>query len=174
MEKFMKKLLASATAFTLLTVGYSSAAFAEKNPNDKDCGHFKNKQEVMEFWHSNGYSATNDPHDLDRDNDGLPCEVKKGDYDQFLASKQPTKKDENKPQEQVKQENTKQENTQQNNQATNNKQEQTKQTAVKAETKKQGEKLPNTASNGVTMMLASAGLVLAGSILIFRRKKTNA
>lgn len=74
----MKKLLASATAFTLLTVGYSSAAFAEKNPNDKDCGHFKNKQEVMEFWHSNGYSATNDPHDLDRDNDGLPCEVKKG------------------------------------------------------------------------------------------------
>lgn len=170
----MKKLLASATAFTLLTVGYSSAAFAEKNPNDKDCGHFKNKQEVMEFWHSNGYSATNDPHDLDRDNDGLPCEVKKGDYDQFLARKQPTKKDENKPQEQVKQENTKQENTQQNNQATNNKQEQTKQTAVKAETKKQGEKLPNTASNGVTMMLASAGLVLAGSILIFRRKKTNA
>lgn len=26
----MKKILASATAFTLLTVGYSSAAFAEK------------------------------------------------------------------------------------------------------------------------------------------------
>lgn len=165
----MKKLLASATAVTLLTVGYSSAAFAEKNPNDKDCGHFKDKQEVMEFWHSNGYSATNDPHDLDRDNDGLPCEVKKGDYDQFLAIQQSTKKDENKPQEQVKQENT-----QQNNQQTNNKQEQTKQTAVKTETKKQGEKLPNTASNGVTMMLASAALVLIGSILVFRRKKTNA
>ncbi len=103
----MKKLLVSATAVTLLTVGYSSAAFAEKNPNDKDCGHFKKKQEVMEFWHSNGYSATNDPHDLDRDNDGLPCEVKKGDYDQFVASKQTTKKDETKPQEPVKQEDTK-------------------------------------------------------------------
>ncbi len=88
----MKKLLVSATAFTLLTVGYSSSAFAAKNPNDKNCGHFKNKQEVMEFWHSNGYSATNDPHDLDRDNDGLPCEVKKGDYDQFIASKQTDKK----------------------------------------------------------------------------------
>lgn len=88
----MKKLLVSATAFTLLTVGYSSSAFAAKNPNDKNCGHFKNKQEVMEFWHSNGYSATNDPHDLDRDNDGLPCEVKKGDYDQFIASKQTTKR----------------------------------------------------------------------------------
>ncbi|MDM5191163.1 excalibur calcium-binding domain-containing protein [Bacillus hominis] len=171
----MKKLLASATAFTLLTVGYSSAAFAEKNPNDKNCDHFKNKQEVMEFWHSNGYSATNDPHDLDRDNDGLPCEVKKGDYDQFLASKQTTKK-----------EPVKQENSNQNNQATNNKQEQTKtqttaketkkntNTVVKKETKKQGEKLPNTASNGVTMMLASLGLALAGSVLMFRRKKTNA
>ncbi|MBJ7967935.1 excalibur calcium-binding domain-containing protein [Bacillus cereus] len=192
----MKKLLASATAVTLLTVGYSSAAFAEKNPNDKNCSYFKNKQEVMEFWHSNGYSATNDPHDLDRDNDGLPCEVKKGDYDQFLASKQTTKKDENKPQEQTKQENTKQEpakqennkqeNSKQNNQTTNNKQEQTKpqttaketkkntNAVVKKETKKQGEKLPNTASNGVTMMLASLGLALAGSVLMFRRKKTNA
>ncbi|MEI4603142.1 excalibur calcium-binding domain-containing protein [Bacillus cereus] len=197
----MKKLLASATAVTLLTVGYSSAAFAEKNPNDKNCSHFKNKQEVMEFWHSNGYSATNDPHDLDRDNDGLPCEVKKGDYDQFLANKQTTKKDENKPQEQTKQENNKQENTKQepakqennkqenskqNNQTINNKQEQTKpqttakeakkntNTVVKKETKKQGEKLPNTASNGVTMMLASLGLALAGSVLMFRRKKTNA
>ena len=30
----MKKLLASATAVTLLTVGYSSSAFATKSPND--------------------------------------------------------------------------------------------------------------------------------------------
>ncbi|PEX41525.1 excalibur calcium-binding domain-containing protein, partial [Bacillus thuringiensis] len=170
----MKKLLASATAVTLLTVGYSSAAFAEKNPNDKNCSHFKNKQEVMEFWHSNGYSATNDPHDLDRDNDGLPCEVKKGDYDQFLASKQTTKKDENKPQEQTKQENNKQENnkqenSKQNNQTTTKETKKNTNTVVKKETKKQGEKLPNTASNGVTMMLASLGLALAGSVLMFRR-----
>ncbi|PEU77037.1 cell wall anchor protein [Bacillus anthracis] len=188
----MKKLLVSATAFTLLTVGYSSSAFAAKNPNDKNCGHFKNKQEVMEFWHSNGYSATNDPHDLDRDNDGLPCEVKKGDYDQFIASKQTNKKDENKPQEQTKQEPAKQENTKQENTKQENtkqepaKQEQTKpqttvketkkdtNTAVKKDDKKQGEKLPNTASNGVTMMLASLGLAAVGSVLMFRRKKTNA
>ncbi|HGH7180287.1 TPA: excalibur calcium-binding domain-containing protein [Bacillus luti] len=178
----MKKLLVSATAFTLLTVGYSSSAFAEKNPNDKNCGHFKNKQEVMEFWHSNGYSATNDPHDLDRDNDGLPCEVKKGDYDQFIASKQTTKKDENKPQEQTKQENTKQEPAKQENKKQENTKTQTTvketkkdtNTAVKKDNKNQGEKLPNTASNGVTMMLASLGLAAAGSVLMFRRKKTNA
>ncbi|MBO1579993.1 excalibur calcium-binding domain-containing protein [Bacillus sp. XF8] len=142
-----KKLLISATAFTLLTVGYTSSAFAAKNPNDKDCGQFKNKQEIMEFWHSNGYSATNDPHDLDRDNDGLPCEVNKGEYDQFVASKQaPVQK-------------------------------QTSNSTTKVETKenkKQAEKLPNTASNNVTMMLVSAGLVLLGSIFVFRRKKTNA
>ncbi|MES1054557.1 excalibur calcium-binding domain-containing protein [Bacillus thuringiensis] len=89
----MKKLLVSASAFALLTVGYSSATYAEQNPNDKDCKHFGSKQEVMEFWYNNGYSASNDPHDLDRDNDGLPCEVKKGDYDQFVVSKQKDKEE---------------------------------------------------------------------------------
>ncbi|KZD36529.1 excalibur calcium-binding domain-containing protein [Bacillus cereus] len=163
----MKKLLASATAVTLLTVGYSSAAFAAKSPNDtKNCGHFKNQQEAQAFWDQNGYGVGNDPNRLDNDKDGIPCE----DYKYPTNTNTTTdNKETTKPQEQ-----TKQENTQQNNQASNNKQEQTKQTTVKAETKKQGEKLPNTASNGVTMMLASAALVLAGSILVFRRKKTNA
>lgn len=162
MKDFMKKLLASATAFTLLTVGYSSAAFAAKSPNDtKNCGHFKNQQEAQAFWDQNGYGIGNDPNRLDNDKDGIPCE----DYKYQTSINTTTdNKETAKPQEQ-----TKQGNTQQNNQVTNNNQ-QTKQTA---ETKKQGEKLPNTASNGVTMMLASAALVLVGSILVFRRKKTN-
>jgi LPXTG-motif cell wall-anchored protein len=197
----MKKLLASATAFTLLTVGYSSAAFAAKSPNDtKNCEHFKSQQEAQAFWDQNGYGVGNDPHRLDNDKDGIPCEDYKypkstntttDNKETTKPQEQTTKKDENKPQEQVKQENAKketvkQENSNQNNQATNNKQEQTKpqttaketkkdtNTVVKKETKKQGEKLPNTASNGVTMMLASLGLALAGSVLMFRRKKTNA
>lgn len=117
---------------------------------------------------------------------------KKGDYDQFVASKQATKQEENKPQEQTKEENTKQEPAKQENtkqepaKQENKKQEQTKpqttaketkkdtNTAVKTDNKKQGEKLPNTASNGVTMMLASLGLAAIGSVLMFRRKKTNA
>ncbi|KGT45295.1 LPXTG cell wall anchor domain-containing protein [Bacillus cereus] len=171
----MKKLLASATAVTLLTVGYSSSAFAAKSPNDtKNCGR------------------------LDNDKDGIPCEDYKypKSTNTTTENKETTKpqeqpkqentKQENTKQEPVKQENTKQENSKQNNQTTNNKQEQTKpqttaketkkntNTVVKKETKKQGEKLPNTASNGVTMMLASLGLALAGSVLMFRRKKTNA
>ncbi|HDV8362482.1 TPA: excalibur calcium-binding domain-containing protein [Bacillus cereus] len=180
----MKKLLASATAVTLLTVGYSSSAFAAKSPNDtKNCGHFKSQQDAQAFWDQNGYGVGNDPHRLDNDKDGIPCE----DYKYPKSTNTTTEnKETNKPQEQPKQENTKQENSKQNNQTTNNKQEQTKpqttaketkkntNTVVKKETKKQGEKLPNTASNGVTMMLASLGLALAGSVLMFRRKKTNA
>ncbi|EDX65316.1 cell wall anchor protein [Bacillus anthracis] len=180
----MKKLLASATAVTLLTVGYSSSAFAAKSPNDtKNCGHFKSQQDAQAFWDQNGYGVGNDPHRLDNDKDGIPCE----DYKYPTNTNTTTEnKETTKPQEQTKQENTKQENSKQNNQTTNNKQEQTKpqtttketkkdtNTAVKKETKKQGEKLPNTASNGVTMMLTSLGLALAGSVLMFRRKKTNA
>lgn len=172
MEKFMKKLLASATAVTLLTVGYSSAAFAAKSPNDtKNCEHFKNQQEAQAFWDQNGYGVGNDPHRLDNDKDGIPCEDHKYPTSTTTTAdnKETTKLQEQTKQENTKQEPVKQENTQQNNQATNN-----KQIAVKTDTKKQGEKLPNTASNGVTMMLASAVLVLVGSILVFRRKKTNA
>jgi LPXTG-motif cell wall-anchored protein len=175
----MKKLLASATAVTLLTVGYSSSAFAAMSPNDtKNCGYFKSQQDAQAFWDQNGYGVGNDPHRLDNDKDGIPCE----DYKYPKSTNTTTEnKETTKPQE-----NTKQENSKQNNQTTNNKQEQTKpqttvketkkntNTVVKKKTKKKGEKLPNTASNGVTMMLASLGLALAGSVLMFRRKKTNA
>ncbi|PEC75794.1 cell wall anchor protein [Bacillus cereus] len=173
----MKKLLASATAVTLLTVGYSSSAFAAKSPNDtKNCGHFKSQQDAQAFWDQNGYGVGNDPHRLDNDKDGIPCEDYKypKSTNTTTENKETTKPQEQPKQEPVKQENTKQENSKQNNQTTNNKQEQTKPQTTAKETKKQGEKLPNTASNGITMMLASLGLALAGSVLMFRRKKTNA
>ncbi|MGN7198334.1 excalibur calcium-binding domain-containing protein [Bacillus mycoides] len=180
----MKKLLASATAFTLLTVGYSSSAFAAKSPNDtKNCGHFKSQQDAQAFWDQNGYGVGNDPHRLDNDKDGIPCEDYKypTSTNTTTENKETTKPQEQTKQENTKQENTKQENSKQNNQTTNTKPQTTAKetkkntnTVVKKETKKQGEKLPNTASNGVTMMLASLGLALAGSVLMFRRKKTNA
>ncbi|MEC0038535.1 excalibur calcium-binding domain-containing protein [Bacillus cereus] len=185
----MKKLLASATAITLLTVGYSSSAFAAKSPNDtKNCEHFKSQQDAQAFWDQNGYGVGNDPHRLDNNKNGIPCEDYKypKSTNTTTENKETTKPQEQPKQENTTQENTKQENSKQNNQTTNNKQEQTKpqttaketkkntNTVVKKETKKQGEKLPNTASNGVTMMLASLGLASAGSVLMFRRKKTNA
>jgi len=83
----MKKWLITVLAFAFLAIGYSSEAQAAV-AGDKDCGDFSSKEQVMEFWYSNGYNAGNDPHDLDRDNDGLPCEVSKGDYDSFIKNQQ--------------------------------------------------------------------------------------
>lgn len=54
---------------------------------DMDCKDFSSKQAVMEFWYKNGYSASYDPHRLDGDNDGLPCEVSSGEYSSFISSK---------------------------------------------------------------------------------------
>lgn len=42
----------------------------------------------MAFWYENGYSASNDPHGLDRDNDGLACEVSQSEYDNYVASQE--------------------------------------------------------------------------------------
>ncbi|EMA6343819.1 excalibur calcium-binding domain-containing protein [Bacillus cytotoxicus] len=165
----MKKLLASASAFVLLTIGFNSPAFAAKSPNDtKNCGHFKSQQEAQEFWNQNGYGVGNDPHRLDRDKDGIPCE----DYKYPASTNATTEKKETSK----KEESTKQEQTNTQKQATKKetKQNTNTNTDAKKDSKKQGEKLPNTASNNVTMMLASLGLALAGSVLMFRRKKTNA
>ena len=98
----MKKLLASATAVTLLTVGYSSSAFAAKSPNDtKNCGHFKSQQDAQAFWDQNGYGVGNDPHRLDNDKDGIPCE----DYKYPKSTNTTTEhKETTNPQEQPKQE----------------------------------------------------------------------
>ncbi len=99
----------------------------------KNCGHFKSQQDAQAFWDQNGYGVGNDPHRLDNDKDGIPCE----DYKYPKSTNTTTEnKETTNPQEQPKQENNKQENSKQNNQTTNNKQEQTKpQTTVK-ETKK--------------------------------------
>ncbi len=38
------------------------------------CADFDSHEEVFEYWYSNGYSADNDPHDLDEDANGIPCD----------------------------------------------------------------------------------------------------
>ncbi|SFB04357.1 MULTISPECIES: excalibur calcium-binding domain-containing protein [unclassified Bacillus (in: firmicutes)] len=84
----MKKLFFSlAMLFAILTIATpSKAAIA----GDKDCGEFSSKTAVMDFWYKNGYSKSYDPHDLDRDNDGLPCEVSAGEYSSYVKSKTTT------------------------------------------------------------------------------------
>ncbi|AQQ52706.1 excalibur calcium-binding domain-containing protein [Planococcus lenghuensis] len=64
----------------------------EPNPtvttdSDRDCGYFATSEDLIAFWNENDYAADNDPHDLDVDEDGLPCEVTQDDYDRFLENK---------------------------------------------------------------------------------------
>ncbi|OAT80896.1 hypothetical protein A6P54_12880 [Bacillus sp. MKU004] len=81
----MKKVFVSVIAFLLvfqLVQVKGKASFA-----DKDCGDFGSIQALMDFWYNNGYSASNDPHRLDRDNDGLPCEVSSSEYNTYVKNK---------------------------------------------------------------------------------------
>ncbi|MBT2569698.1 excalibur calcium-binding domain-containing protein [Planococcus sp. ISL-110] len=116
--------------------------------NDRDCGEFSSQEEVMAFWYDNGYSASNDPHDLDRDSDGLPCETSQSEYDSYVASQET----DDSSKETVAEE----------------------EAATEEDETEEGAALPDTASNGPLMMLFGAGLAGAGSLLLFRRKNQNA
>ncbi|MGE6368343.1 excalibur calcium-binding domain-containing protein [Planococcus kocurii] len=41
----------------------------------KSCVDFEDYEEVISFWFDNRYTADDDPHNLDSNNDGLPCDV---------------------------------------------------------------------------------------------------
>lgn len=141
----MKKGIAGIFMGSFLVMGASLNVAADEHV-DKDCGDFANHEEVMEFWYTNGYSAENDPHDLDRDNDGLACEVSQSEYDDYVASQEAAGSDD---------------------EASGDEEE-----AV--EEQEEGAALPDTASNGPLMMLFGAGIAGAGSLLLFRRKKQTA
>lgn len=142
----MKKGIFGILSGTILFIGTTFSVAAD-NHIDKDCGDFANHEEVMAFWYENGYSADNDPHDLDRDNDGLACEVSQSEYDNYVAS---------------------QENDDSEEAASDDQEE-----AVE-ESDEEGAALPDTASNGPLMMLFGAGIAGAGALLLFRRKNRMA
>ncbi len=142
----MKKKFVGVVFGSFLVLG--SALNVGAVENDKDCGDFSSHEEVMAFWYENGFDANNDPHDLDRDNDGLACEVSQSEYDSYVANQQSDDS---------------------SNEAAGE-----EETATEEDESEEGAALPNTASNGPLMMLLGAGLAGAGSLLLFRRKNQNA
>jgi len=77
MKKWFFVLLSS----VLFVTGFVAPAFAQ---GDVDCGDFNGDgRAVAKFWVENGFSATNDPHRLDGDGDGLPCEASQADIDYY-------------------------------------------------------------------------------------------
>ncbi|ANU26118.1 excalibur calcium-binding domain-containing protein [Planococcus versutus] len=141
----MKKKLVGVLLGSFLVLG--SALNVGAVENDKNCDDFASHNDVLAFWYENGYSADNDPHDLDRDNDGLACEVTQSEYDSYVASQEANDSSGETVTEQ--------------------------ETAVEDKTE-EGAALPKTASNGPLMMLFGAGLAGAGSLLLFRRRKQSA
>ncbi|WP_082235688.1 LPXTG cell wall anchor domain-containing protein [Halobacillus massiliensis] len=131
----------------------SGTALANHGDEDKNCDDFANKQEVMEFWDSHGYDENNDPSDLDRDSDNLPCETTQGDWDDYNASKDTSDSDS--------------EDSEDNESAAGSSDDGDGTSAD------EGGELPNTATSNPLMMLMGVLLLGTGGLLFIRKRKLN-
>lgn len=195
----MKKVtFALAAALTFGGIGtVATTASAESNGLDKDCSDFSSYDEVVNYWNSKGYSATNDPERLDgwgnKVDDGIPCEAPDG-YDTSkingIGKKEETTKEET-TNDSTKEESTTEEQPAKEETATDDstKEEQTtdestKETTVTKEDnsseqpatsdKKEGEELPETASNNPLGVAAGLAVAAAGMVVFTRRKNSKA
>ncbi|AQQ52023.1 LPXTG cell wall anchor domain-containing protein [Planococcus lenghuensis] len=121
--------------------------------NDRDCDYFATHEDALDFWFTNGYSADNDPHRLDGDDDGIPCEVTADEYDAFVAD---WNDDE---------EGNEEEEAIDENEATDEDE------AAADEDEEEGEPLPDTATSNPLMMLFGTAIAGAGALLMLRRKE---
>ncbi|WP_254434216.1 LPXTG cell wall anchor domain-containing protein [Halobacillus sp. Marseille-Q1614] len=152
----MKKLLMAFCSVAFLAGIFlgSGPALASHGDVDRNCDDFDNKQEVMEFWDSHGYDENNDPSDLDRDNDNLPCETTQGDWDEYNASKDSSgdsSSDESKDNEEAAGSSDDGDGT----------------------SADEGGELPNTATSNPLMMLVGALLLGTGGLLFIRKNKLS-
>ncbi|UOQ94671.1 excalibur calcium-binding domain-containing protein [Halobacillus shinanisalinarum] len=113
--------------------------------SDKDCKHFATQQEAQNFWEKNGYSKDNDPHRLDRDKDGIPCEEDGSDVS-----------------EQSGEQGTSEEGTTQQDDTT---------AGTDSSDQEQGGELPNTSTSYATYTLFGLALVVLGGSLFAIRKR---
>ncbi|WP_432694448.1 LPXTG cell wall anchor domain-containing protein (plasmid) [Priestia aryabhattai] len=173
----MKKVtFALAAALTFGGIGtVATTASAESNGLDKDCSDFKGQpyQAVVDYWNSKGYTATNDPERLDgwgnKVDDGIPCEAP-SDYDTSKingigkkeeATSEETNKEETTEEQPAKEETaTKEDNSSSEQKTTSD--------------KKEGEELPETASNNPLGVAAGLAVAAAGVVLFTRRKNSKA
>ncbi|MFZ7943693.1 hypothetical protein [Neobacillus sp. 19] len=81
----MKKYLISAFFALFFIWGVHSQASAA-NGGTHPCDRFSHPTDPLVFWYTNGFSATNDPYNLDPDKNGVPCGISKQYYDSFLKT----------------------------------------------------------------------------------------
>lgn len=150
----MKKFFSGFTVISFFLMAFASGSFAAP-ADDRDCGEFSGNQEVMQFWYDNGYSASNDPHDLDRDNDGAPCEVSSPEYNDFVASQESSDSESK------------------NNDSTSESTPAEQGNTDGQQSNSEGERMPDTATNNIGMIGLAAVMAGAGGALLIRRKKVK-
>jgi len=178
----MKKItFALAAALTFGGIGtVATTASAESNSLDKDCSDFKGKpyQEVVDYWNSKGYTATNDPERLDgwgnKVDDGIPCEAP-SDYDTSKINGI-GKKEEATSEETTKEETTTEQTTEEQpaKEETATKEDNSSSEQKATSDKKEGEELPETASNNPLGVAAGLAVAAAGVVVFTRRKNSKA
>ncbi|MEE3894481.1 LPXTG cell wall anchor domain-containing protein [Priestia megaterium] len=178
----MKKVtFALAAALTFGGIGtVATTASAESNGLDKDCSDFKGKpyQEVVDYWNSKGYTATNDPERLDgwgnKVDDGIPCEAP-SDYDTSKINGI-GKKEEATSEETTKEEPTTEQSTEEQpaKEDTATKEDNSSSEQKATSDKKEGEELPETASNNPLGVAAGLAVAAAGVVVFTRRKNSKA
>ena len=178
----MKKVtFALAAALTFGGIGtVATTASAESNGLDKDCSDFKGKpyQEVVDYWNSKGYTATNDPERLDgwgnKVDDGIPCEAP-SDYDTSKINGI-GKKEEATSEETTKEETTTEQTTEEQpaKEETATKEDNSSSEQKATSDKKEGEELPETASNNPLGVAAGLSVAAAGVVVFTRRKNSKA
>ncbi|MBX9971133.1 MULTISPECIES: LPXTG cell wall anchor domain-containing protein [Priestia] len=178
----MKKVtFALAAALTFGGIGtVATTASAESNGLDKDCSDFKGKpyQEVVDYWNSKGYTATNDPERLDgwgnKVDDGIPCEAP-SDYDTSKINGI-GKKEEATSEETTKEETTTEQTTEEQpaKEETATKEDNSSSEQKATSDKKEGEELPETASNNPLGVAAGLAVAAAGVVVFTRRKNSKA
>lgn len=178
----MKKVtFALAAALTFGGIGtVATTASAESSGLDKDCSDFKGKpyQEVVDYWNSKGYTATNDPERLDgwgnKVDDGIPCEAP-SDYDTSKINGI-GKKEEATSEETTKEETTTEQTTEEQpaKEETATKEDNSSSEQKATSDKKEGEELPETASNNPLGVAAGLAVAAAGVVVFTRRKNSKA
>ncbi|MDD9784547.1 LPXTG cell wall anchor domain-containing protein [Priestia megaterium] len=176
----MKKVtFALAAALTFGGIGtVATTASAESNGLDKDCSDFSSYDEVVNYWNSKGYTATNDPERLDgwgnKVDDGIPCEAP-SDYDTSKINGI-GKKEEATSEETTKEETTTEQTTEEQpaKEETATKEDNSSSEQKATSDKKEGEELPETASNNPLGVAAGLAVAAAGVVVFTRRKNSKA
>lgn len=145
----MKKVVS--TVVTLLMVfGFANIGLAE---TDKDCGDFSTWQEAQTFFNNN--DPANDPHDLDRDDDGIVCESLSG-YDSTYVAGTPVNGSDDATSDESSDEAS-------DDSATDD-------TTEASDSEEQGDAMPDTATNYPAFMLLGMLVIVIGALLFVKRK----